>query len=567
LKPSNCLISSDFELKISDFGLSKDLNQNVDSSHSRNAYAIGTPAYMSPESIDGKIGYYSDVWAFGMIAFELFSGDLPWGRDINPLVLIGNIQHKEIDVRKKLISLKLPTKLIDIIEQCLRREISKRYRDGMALKKDFYHWAKEERKRIRYSRFKKSWYILIEKELLETFVVYQVENGISNFRLDDFLNFSEVMILPEALDLEKLGDVLDILSQVSREIQLEDALGKQLSDEKIAVMINRLKLVIKEELKSFGKKGWERQGFWIRNVIIGGTILSSIIGGLWYRNETIKETIKEKKLLAMEEERRQKEAVIQKVKDDLQLILMTGGSFMMGHEKGNRDEKPMHLVHVKDFYMSKTEVTVGQYQQCVDAGICSKPHWDEGSCQIWNQSKWRKGILEKEFKEDNQPIVCVDWYQARVFAKWVGGDLPSEAQWEYASRSGGQDLKYPWGNQEPTCDLANFNYNCRKATSPVCSHPNGNTTQGLCDMGGNVWEWVLDEYHASYQDAPSEDLGWCSDQACESNSSTPRVHRGGAWYLNASYLRSTLRYRNVPNLHFNVLGFRVAFDLSLNPNR
>jgi hypothetical protein len=170
---------------------------------------------------------------------------------------------------------------------------------------------------------------------------------------------------------------------------------------------------------------------------------------------------------------------------DLKMILIKGGVFMMG-SGGN--ESPVHRVAVKDFYMSKTEVTVGQYRKCVEAGECSEPHWDDGSCWVYNGSNWETGVLSEEFRRENQPIVCVDWKQARTFAKWVGGDLPSEAQWEYASRSEGKDIEYPWGNAEATCEYAVMNdggNGCgRDRTWEVCSKTEGNTTQGLCDMGG-----------------------------------------------------------------------------------
>jgi len=224
-----------------------------------------------------------------------------------------------------------------------------------------------------------------------------------------------------------------------------------------------------------------------------------------------------------------------------EMVFIKGGSFVMGSEDGEIDEKPTHKVTLKDFYMSKTEVTVGQYKKCVEAGICS---------ELTEECNF--GFSDR----DNHPINCITWKQARTFAKWVGGDLPTEAQWEYASRSEGKDIKYPWGNTNPTCDNANFE-DCNKETTPVCNKTNGNTEQGLCDMAGNVWEWVLDEWHDSYIDAPNDGRGWCSDSACESNTSVPRVRRGGGATNEALRLRTTRR-RNDPieKIATNV-GFRV----------
>ena len=123
---------------------------------------------------------------------------------------------------------------------------------------------------------------------------------------------------------------------------------------------------------------------------------------------------------------------------EIEWIRIDGGSFEMGSNNHSR-EQPIHTVNVPSFEIMKTEVTVAQYQACVDAGECTEPDTGgyEGHCN-WGRSG-----------RENYPINCVDWLQARAFSKWVGGDLPSEAQWEYAARSQGQNIIYPWGNAFP----------------------------------------------------------------------------------------------------------------------
>jgi formylglycine-generating enzyme required for sulfatase activity len=254
--------------------------------------------------------------------------------------------------------------------------------------------------------------------------------------------------------------------------------------------------------------------------------------------------------------------VVAKANVNLDMVLIKGGHFMMGSDVGESNERPMHSVSIRDFYMSKTEVTVGQYRKCVEAGVCSLPHWDDGSCYSWNGNAWVQGVIGNEFKGENQPVVCVDWGQARVFAKWAGGDLPSEAQWEYASRSGGEDIKYPWGNEDANCDYVvmwDGSSGCGRGQAwEVCSLIKGNTRQGLCDMAGNVWEWVLDEYHNSYNNAPIDEIGWCIDSGCASNTLAFRVNRGGSWYSYASTLRLARRSNDSPVFRYDALGFRVA---------
>ncbi len=134
--------------------------------------------------------------------------------------------------------------------------------------------------------------------------------------------------------------------------------------------------------------------------------------------------------------------------------------------------------------------------------------------------------------------------------------LPSEAEWEYAARSGGRDWKYPWGDETATCARAVMDdggYGCgRGSTWPICGKPSGNTTHGLCDMAGNVWEWVQDWYHDSYNGAPTD------GSALESPTVSKRVIRGGSWNRDAGGVRAANRNGVDPGNRYGNLGFRLA---------
>jgi sulfatase modifying factor 1 len=248
----------------------------------------------------------------------------------------------------------------------------------------------------------------------------------------------------------------------------------------------------------------------------------------------------------------QKQVVDKYRKRGIEMIFIQGGTFMMGSENTHDTEKPMHQVLVKDFYISKTEVTLGQYRKCVEAGVCSRP-------DLCLDKNWTDSIGQKE----NHPVNCIDWKQARRFAKWTGGDLPSEAQWEYAARTEGKEIKYPWGNTEGNCEYAIIDFACKKSTTwEVCSKTKGNTGQGLCDMAGNVWEWVLDEWHPSYLNAPSDDIAWCSNPDCNGNAMVTRVDRGGGWQGDQLYIRTTFRGIRPSSLRSSTLGFRIVKRLN-----
>ena len=237
---------------------------------------------------------------------------------------------------------------------------------------------------------------------------------------------------------------------------------------------------------------------------------------------------------------------------DLDFVQINGGSFMMGSDH-NDDEQPIHMVTVESFEMMRTEVTIGQYRTCVDAGVCS-------SLRTCSDCNWSSSPADKE----DHPANAITWYQAMEFAAWVGVRLPTEAEWEYAARGEGRDVVYPWGNDSANRDYAV--YGNEGGTLPVCSKPAGNTPQGLCDLAGNTWEFVQDEYHNSYNNAPTDGSGWCtgvcpvnaSDSNYNASNNALRVLRGGGWYLDSSSLRVATRYGYSPDYDYYSSGVRFA---------
>ena len=127
-------------------------------------------------------------------------------------------------------------------------------------------------------------------------------------------------------------------------------------------------------------------------------------------------------------------------------VRVPGGSFQMGSTV-NSDEQPIRTVTLSDFEMSKMEVTVRDYRACVEAGACDEPNVCDFGTPNWSTTPADREDL---------PINCVDWGQARSFAKWVGADLPTEAEWEYAAR-GGQPFEYA-GSDNPD-DVAWYDEN------------------------------------------------------------------------------------------------------------
>jgi len=219
-------------------------------------------------------------------------------------------------------------------------------------------------------------------------------------------------------------------------------------------------------------------------------------------------------------------------------VAIPGGKFYMGTDEPESwfdDAKPVHEVSVRTFEMSRAPVTVEQYAECFVKGRCSKP--DTGPYCNWDKPG-----------RQSHPMNCVTWHQAQEYAVFMGARLPSEAEFEYAA-TGGRNRKYPWGNELPGPELAVWNTN---GTMAVCSKPKGNSAQGLCDMSGNVWQWVQDVYRDSYNGAPS-------DGSSVEDKGSRRVIRGGSFFNYFSrYLRADFR-RNERSSERNAnLGFRLA---------
>jgi formylglycine-generating enzyme required for sulfatase activity len=218
-------------------------------------------------------------------------------------------------------------------------------------------------------------------------------------------------------------------------------------------------------------------------------------------------------------------------------VYVPGGAFTMGASGAAAvagQERPAHEVTVAGFWMQRTEVTNEQYGRCVAEGACTPPQ--------------RAGWDAPEQAE--HPVNYVDWAQAQAYAAWAGGRLPSEAEWEKACRS--EDGRtYPWGEQPPTAELANFNNNLGE-TLPVGSFPAGASPYGLLDLSGNVWEWTTSlERPYPYQ---------ADDGREDPDAEGHRIARGGSFYYTQYQLRCIARSGFAPttaNPHF---GIRVVIS-------
>lgn len=216
----------------------------------------------------------------------------------------------------------------------------------------------------------------------------------------------------------------------------------------------------------------------------------------------------------------------------LRMVSIQGGCFDMGDTFGNGDgnEKPVHRVCLDDFRLDRTEVTQSDYAKVMGNNPSSNKENCNGNC----------------------PVEKVNWDKARSYCEKVGKRLPTEAEWEFAAREGGKQVKYGTGKDTISCDYANFKYCKIGKTMPVASFaPNA---LGIHDMSGNVQEWVSDWYDEEYYSYSPEK----NPKGPNASSRIYRVVRGGSRDDNERYLRASSRKFKNPNDTSNTFGFRCA---------
>lgn len=204
------------------------------------------------------------------------------------------------------------------------------------------------------------------------------------------------------------------------------------------------------------------------------------------------------------------------------------------------DERPAHQVWLDAFSIDRYEVTTAEYAQFLA---------EEKRVAPW---QWESVNLTQH---SDRPVIGVDWHDADAYCRWKGKRLPTEAEWEKAAR-GTDGRLYPWGNQVPTKELANFALGARfsynQVLLPVQSYEAGKSPYGVYQMAGNAYEWVRDWYATNYYET-----------SAERNPQGPpqgqfKILRGGSWSDLPKYLLTYGRFKLLPDTRNSYTGFRCA---------
>jgi serine/threonine-protein kinase len=247
------------------------------------------------------------------------------------------------------------------------------------------------------------------------------------------------------------------------------------------------------------------------------------------------------------------------------------GVGITGRSDAGWSELPEHPVKLDSFWIDKYEVTNKRYAEFLnfwgnqqEGGVT----WLELESEFCLVEK-HSGFYWPKIGYADHPVIDVSWYGAKAYCEWVGGRLPTEAEWEYAA-SGPDNFTYPWGN-EYDCTRGNFhdwtNENdpliipgvgergCDgfEHTSPVDAFPAGASWIGALDMAGNVWDWTADWGGSFYPTG-------LQINPAGPETGTEKVVRGGSWNNHQMSVRTTFRgdYRPINRSYY--IGFRCVYS-------
>jgi formylglycine-generating enzyme required for sulfatase activity len=259
-----------------------------------------------------------------------------------------------------------------------------------------------------------------------------------------------------------------------------------------------------------------------------------------------------------------------------QMVTIPAGKFWMGSSDGEvaeleqmrtdkdyriwiRDETPHHEVDLAAYTIGRYPVTNAEFARFMeDGGYAKKEWWTEAGWQARERGNWIKprDWDDKQMSDPSQPVVGISWYEAYAYCRWLAARtnapyrLPTEAEWEKSAR-GKEGYRYPWGNHWEASRCNNSETGPGRTTPVGQYSPQGDSSYGVAEMVGQVWEWCSDRF-SKYDELKGAFENPEGDEA--------RIIRGGSW-LNSSpaaVCRCAIRGKNSPVNRLNNWGFRVA---------
>ena len=507
IKPSNILITESGEPMLTDFGVAKILDMQEGQTLTGTGVGIGTPEYMAPEQWTDEISPAVDIYALGVVFYELVTGNKPYTADTPAAVLIKSINNP----------LPRPTSFVselpEQVEQFLFKALAKNPKDRFLSMVDFEEALERS---VGYTRKE----LDILKPIIETQSEETDEFATSDTGVTQLEELHEEINPEEPVSSYKYSAI----NPLDEPIIAESNTKKDRTGLKILLGITVMSLFVFLCAKSADWLG-------------PNAIEAPVVYEQAYTDApTEAPVVTEAPIYDVG-------SIILSPLDGMEMVYVPAGDFLMGSPDGvgDEDEHPQHTVYLDAFWIDRTEVTNAMYAECVAEGVCTEP----ADFSSYTRSSYYGNSTYADY-----PVVYVDWFQAKAYCEWAGRSLPTEAQWEKAAR-GVDGETYPWGNSSSDSTLANYD-SIINDTTAVGNYTAGASPYGALDMAGNVWEWTVDWYDAAY-----------FSKNIQSNPSGPangeyRVLRGGSWGDGGDVLRSALRnYCASSDLNLH-MGFRCT---------
>ena len=506
IKPSNILITESGEPVLTDFGIAKVLEESDGQTLTGTGIGLGTPEYMAPEQWLGKAVPASDQYSLGVVFYELVTGHKPYTADTPAAILIK--QSNDPLPRPKDFVPGLPATVERVIFKALAKQHENRFADMDAFAQALEKLAQSAPASDNQKETKTAF--------TDRHSARSTSGGVEELSPVDVLETRDDLIgkrphrairkqssvkksLPSRwrwIGLGLLaaavlaGLIFGVLIPGGRRPQANANTGQTQQTTQTPAQLSNSVTADRTEIPT---STYPPASIPDPTATLG-------IGSTWVREA-----------------------------DGMTMVYVPAGEFEMGSEDGLSNESPIHTVYLDAFWIDQTEVTNGQYEECVVTGTCTKPS---------STSSYTRNAYYDDLQYVDYPVIYVDWYQAQAYCQWSGGRLPTEAEWEKAARETDGKIS-SWGN----------NYTSRDTTE-VGSDPSDTSPYGALDMIGNVWEWVADWYGEYPIESVNNPTGASAGSA--------RVMRGGSWSSMSGYMSTTSRGWGAPQFVNYYLGFRCV---------
>lgn len=514
VKPDNIVIEKNGEgdlVKVLDFGIAKLLNSTTHSRLTRQGVIIGSPHYLSPEQCQNlEIDARSDIYSIGVVLYEMLTGDVPFKAPTPIAVAMLHATEQPIPVREKRPS--IPESVERVVMKALSKNPDDRQQSALDLAEEIEQACKEAGVNILPLPG-----TVISSSFREH---YEFQPGFSHAGLVDSI--------VQALEFEQIKPTNGNLESALNRFQTTESMSPDIV-ESSANLDRSMSKAQEIEITQTAYSPYPKPPEPSRNYAVIALTCTTVLLGITtiYLFITPRSNPKVTPVVTP--------AATSTPNTPQGMLLIPGGKFRMGSDRGEKYEKPAHEVTVASFYLDRTEVSNEDYKKFLDATKHSPP-------KSWKQGQYPAG-------QERKPVSGVSWNDAASYARWAGKRLPTEAEWEYAAR-GSQGLEYPWGNSWID-DAAISKESKLNQPADVGSLPKGAGPFGNLDLAGNVWEWTADDY-APYPG---------SNEKIEAQLKRMKVIRGGSFKSDRKFLTSYLRNMVSPETTDSSLGFRCAKSL------